>query len=84
MTPVPLCPPTMALLARRPRPAHEVARALGRDYRTAAAALLRLEEPGLVRRRELRAGATYQITRRGASELRLQRLLWTAVVTATG
>jgi DNA-binding PadR family transcriptional regulator len=84
MTATPLCPLAIALLARQPRRAHQLAHALGRDYPTAVATLRRLEEHGLVRRRDRRAGPVYQITRRGSTELALQRLLWTAVVNATG
>jgi DNA-binding PadR family transcriptional regulator len=80
MTAAPLCPLALALLARQPRRAHELARALDREHAAAVVTLRRLEEHGLVRRRELRAGPVYQITRRGSAQLAFQRLLWRAVV----
>jgi DNA-binding PadR family transcriptional regulator len=47
---------------------------LGRDQ--ALEALRRLEAQRLIRRRRLRAGIDYRLTRRGAAELALQRMLW--------
>jgi hypothetical protein len=69
----PLCPLVLSLLAIGPRHTHEVARALASDYPFARVSLERLRAAGLVR---LRAGAVYAITRRGGSELALQRGLW--------
>jgi predicted transcriptional regulator len=56
MTARPLCLLLLAILARRPRRAHELARALGRDHVAAAATLRRLQDRGLVRRRDVAAG----------------------------
>jgi DNA-binding IclR family transcriptional regulator len=66
----------LAVIARRPGPAHAVARELqvGTVYRL----LESLETAGLVRRTR----GTYRITRRGRNELRLQRLLAAATVRA--
>ena len=72
----PLCPLVLSMLAARPRRADEVARALPLGYPAAHATLHRLLAGGLVRERAMPAGPTYQITRRGRSELTLQRLLW--------
>ena len=80
----PLCPLALSVLAQHPRGTHELARALDRDYRAAAATLCRLQDHGLVRKREQQTGPVYQITRRGSTELALQRRLWTAVLNATG
>jgi predicted transcriptional regulator len=76
----PRCPLVLALLARRPRRAHELARALGGDYAAAHVALGRLERAGLVRRRLQGAGPDYLLTARGRRELKLQRLLWTRLM----
>jgi DNA-binding PadR family transcriptional regulator len=72
----PLCPLVLSMLAARPRRADEVARALPAGYPEAHATLDRLLAGGLVRERAMPAGSLYQITRRGRSELTLQRLLW--------
>jgi DNA-binding PadR family transcriptional regulator len=72
----PLCPLVLSMLAARPRRAAEVARALPFGYPAAHATLDRLLAGGLVRERAMPAGPIYQITRRGRSELTLQRLLW--------
>ncbi len=69
----PLCPVVLSLLAVGPRRVHEVARALASTYPAALVALERLRSAGLVRQR---FGAAYAITRRGRSELALQRGLW--------
>jgi DNA-binding PadR family transcriptional regulator len=82
----PLCPFVLSLLATQPRRAHEVARALGgaaTGYQEALTTLDRLRDGGLVRRRAAAAGPLYQITRRGRAELRLQRLLWASLMSAT-
>jgi DNA-binding PadR family transcriptional regulator len=84
MTATPLCPLALALLAQQPRRTHELARALDLDHRAAVATLRRLHEHGLVRKRQLRAGPVYQITRRGSTELALQRRLWISILNATG
>jgi hypothetical protein len=70
------------------RRAHDVARALsGAGPGTAAdrfeealTTLDRLRDGGLVRRRAAAAEPLYEITRRGRSELRLQRLLWARLI----
>jgi DNA-binding PadR family transcriptional regulator len=82
MTVTPYCPLALAILARGPRRAHELARALGRDHVAATATLRRLQEHGLVRRRDVAAGPVYQITRRGSAALDFQRLLWSRVLGA--
>jgi DNA-binding PadR family transcriptional regulator len=69
----PLCPLALSLLAAGPRYTHEVASALAVGYFGARLTLERLRAAGLVR---LRAGSVYAITRRGRSELALQRGLW--------
>jgi DNA-binding PadR family transcriptional regulator len=84
----PLCPLVLSLLARQPRQVHDVARALSGAgpgtaadrYHEALTTLDRLRDGGLVRRRAVAAGPLYEITRRGRSELRLQRLLWARLV----
>jgi predicted ArsR family transcriptional regulator len=68
----PLCPIVLSLLASGPRRAHEVARALPSGYPAARVTLERLRSAGLVRQRR---GCVYAITRRGRSELALQRML---------
>jgi DNA-binding PadR family transcriptional regulator len=86
----PLCPLVLSLLAIQPRRAHEVARALSgaapgtaaQRYDAARATLDRLRDSGLVRRRAAAAGPLYQITRRGRTELRLQRLAWASLLLA--
>jgi predicted ArsR family transcriptional regulator len=75
------CPLVLALLARGPRRAHEVARAFDNDHPAARVALARLEAAGLVRRRALARGPDYLLTARGYRELRLQRLLWARIAT---
>jgi hypothetical protein len=73
MADVPLCPVVLSLLAAGPRRAHEVAAAVAAgEYPAARVTLERLRSAGLVRRR----GAFFAITRRGQSELALQRMLW--------
>jgi predicted ArsR family transcriptional regulator len=69
----PLCPLVLSLLAAGPRRTHEVASAVAVEYFGARLTLERLRAAGLVR---LRAGSLYAITRRGRSELALQRGLW--------
>jgi DNA-binding IclR family transcriptional regulator len=76
----PLCPVVLSLLARGPRRTHEVARALPAGYSSARATLARLRSAGLVRERP---GARFAITRRGRSELALQRMLY-ALVAGSG
>src|SRR5918911_3399753 len=75
----PRCPLVLAVLARGPRRAHEVARAIGGDHPAARVTLGRLEAAGLVRRRALAGGPDYLLTARGRLELRLQRRLWALV-----
>jgi DNA-binding PadR family transcriptional regulator len=76
----PLCPLVLSLLAAGPRTARDVARVLERRHgagRGAAAALGRLAAAGLVWGPPARRGrSAYRLTRRGRSELALQRLLW--------
>jgi predicted transcriptional regulator len=69
----PLCPVVLSLLATGPRRSHEVAAAVGSGFAAARMTLERLRGAGLVRSRP---GAAYAITRRGRSELALQRGLW--------
>jgi predicted ArsR family transcriptional regulator len=69
----PLCPMVLSLLSTGPRRAHEVAAATGSGPAGARVALERLRAAGLIRPRP---GAAYAITRRGRSELALQRGLW--------
>ena len=69
----PLCPVVLSLLAAGPRRAHEVASAVASGYPGARVTLERLRVAGLVRERR---GAMFAITRRGRSELALQRALW--------
>jgi predicted transcriptional regulator len=68
----PLCPIVLSLLASGPRRPHEVARGLAVGYGAAGATLERLRSAGLVRRR---GDWVFAITRRGRSELALQRML---------
>jgi predicted transcriptional regulator len=75
----PLCPIVLSLLASGPRRPHEVARVLPFGYPAALVALERLRSAGLVRQR---SGVAYAITRRGRSELALQRGLWALVASA--
>jgi DNA-binding PadR family transcriptional regulator len=85
-----LCPLVLALLARQPGRAHDVAQTLsGAEpgtpadrYRAALTTLDRLRGSGLVRRRPAAGGPLFEITRRGRAELRLQRLLWVRVASA--
>jgi DNA-binding GntR family transcriptional regulator len=69
----PLCPVVLSLLATGPRRPHEVASAVGSSLGVVRVALDRLRAAGLVR---ARPGASFAITRRGRSELALQRALW--------
>jgi DNA-binding PadR family transcriptional regulator len=78
----------LSLLARQPRRAHDVAWALSGAgpgtaadrYQEALTTLDRLRDAGLVRRRAAATDPLYEITRRGRSELCLQRLLWASLV----
>jgi hypothetical protein len=69
----PPCPVVLSLLATGPRRPHEVASAIGSSFGVARVALERLGAAGLVRARQ---GGRFAITRRGRSELALQRALW--------
>jgi DNA-binding HxlR family transcriptional regulator len=70
----------LAVLASGPRPAHEIARAIGDESQAAHVSLGRLESAGLVRRRSLQGHVEYLLTARGRRELRLQRLMWSRVM----
>ena len=72
MADLPLCPVVLSLLAARPRRVHEVAAAVASGYPAARMTLERLRSAGLVRRH----GPEFLLTRRGRSELALQRGLW--------
>jgi hypothetical protein len=73
VTDQPLCPVVLSLLATGPRRPHEVASAVGSSFGVARVALERLRAAGLVRPRH---DGRFAITRRGRSELALQRALW--------
>jgi DNA-binding PadR family transcriptional regulator len=77
----PLCPVVLSLLAAGPRRAYEVARDTSAGYGAASVSLARLRAAGLVRERR---GAVFALTRRGRSELALQRALWALSAGAGG
>ena len=75
---VPLCPIVLAMLVAQPRHLHEIAQEIDdRGYPGATITLARLAEGGLVRHRA--SDGRFLVTRRGRSELGLQRALCRAV-----